>query len=647
MATMPDGYYNRFDASKRYDAHLFRAGKTLQSAELNELQSASTARLKDIADVLFKDGDVIRDGQVSVNAATGAVQCQSGAVYLRGSVRGVAPASLTIPVVGTVAIGICLTDSVVTEVEDVDLRDPAVGLRNYREPGAHRLKTLAVWASDQSACSGDFYPVYYVDDGYLRAKEAPPSVDLVSLALAKYDRDSAGGTYIVSGLSVSADADVGGNQVYILSEGRARCYGFAIEQQTSKRITYDAQPYARAITSEPHTASGGTERITTNYHPIAGVSSVIAMKEVSNRAITHGAYLGVSDPIGETSVASVSSISSLPNGAGTVYHSGTDYNLSGDTIDWSPSGAEPATGSTYYVTFRYLADVTPGSHDATGFEVTGAVSGSSVLVTYSYYMPRIDRLCLNRDGAVVWVRGTPADWNPWPPEVSRELLPVAKIYQTWDDGRMVIRDGARTVPMDELAQIQSKLDRLISLTAQERLRGDANLRDASLKKSIFVDPLQDDSMRDQGLAQTGAVYMGVLTLPISVAATRLDDVGISHLSATPAVLIEQPLRTGSMKVNPYLAFAPAPASVALMPAVDRWTSFDAAWAASQETRTISIGQGVLIDTRTEIMEVVLQRSTVPDQYLRQIEVAFTASGFGPNEVLQSVTFDGLAVTVTP
>jgi len=44
------GYYNRFDAADRYDELLFRAGKGLQSAELNEVQSTLVDRLKRIAD---------------------------------------------------------------------------------------------------------------------------------------------------------------------------------------------------------------------------------------------------------------------------------------------------------------------------------------------------------------------------------------------------------------------------------------------------------------------------------------------------------------------------------------------------------------------------------------------------------------------
>nr|WP_232003081.1 DUF4815 domain-containing protein [Pseudoalteromonas piscicida] len=53
-------YYQQFDPAKRYSQLLFRASKGLQSRELNDLQLQSQHHVKGIADVLMKDGDVVK-----------------------------------------------------------------------------------------------------------------------------------------------------------------------------------------------------------------------------------------------------------------------------------------------------------------------------------------------------------------------------------------------------------------------------------------------------------------------------------------------------------------------------------------------------------------------------------------------------------
>ena len=87
---MIEQYYNRFNAADNHEQILFRADRVLQSAELNEIQSAALARLQGVSDALFKDGDVIRDARVHIDPDTGASSCEAGAIYIRGAVRGLA-----------------------------------------------------------------------------------------------------------------------------------------------------------------------------------------------------------------------------------------------------------------------------------------------------------------------------------------------------------------------------------------------------------------------------------------------------------------------------------------------------------------------------------------------------------------------------
>lgn len=642
---MITGYFNRFDPTKEYEEHLFRAGYVLQSAELNEIQSAINYRMKGIADSLFKDGDVIRDAGIVVDANTGIVQCQPGAVYLRGAVRGMPPASLTIPTTGVVAIGIYLRSQSVTEIDDPGLRDPASLTRNYQEPGAGRLKVSAAWGYSGDSQLGDFFPVYTVEDGQLRAKEAPPNLDSFNQALARYDRDSAGGTYVVSGLTVQRLDDLpDGRQVYSVAEGRARVNGYGVEMTTARRLIYNATPDLRSITNEPHmSTTASAQRINVDRTPINDITelTITAEKTVT---MTHGGFVGAQDPLPDTSVLQILEVKQ----GGTTYTAGVDYQLTAGKVDWRLDGAEPATGSTYTVKYQYLANVTPTSVDDTGFTVTGAVVGTLVLVSYNQKLPRIDRLAMTAGGEFTWIQGVSADWNPQPPIVPSDMLPLASIYQRWTADTTVTNDSVRVVPMPELAAINGRIDYVLGLVAQQRLEASANLREATQKKGIFTDPFLDDSLRDAGASQTGAIFGGELTLPVTINAVSAPSSDItvpSTLAYSLSDLLVQLARTGSMKINPYMAFDPIPAAVTLTPAIDNWTEFRTTWA-SPTTERINIGSGNASSTTTSQRVDVLSSVSRPAEFLRQIEVRFRLEGFGPNEVLSSVQFDGVSVTAT-
>ena len=645
---MITGHYDRFDPTKEYESHLFRAGYVLQSAELNEIQSATQYRIKSIGDALFKDGDVVRDGGLIVDENTGIARCESGAIYLRGAVRGVPPATLTIPTTGTIAVGVYLRTTAVTELDDPELRDPASMTRNYQEPGAGRKKVSALWGYSGDAQAGDFFPVYTVEDGVLRAKEAPPNLDSFNQALARYDRDSAGGSYVVSGLTVQRQANlVTGEQVYTVAEGRARVNGYGVELTTSRRLVYAAAPDLRPINSEPHvSATAAAQRINVDRTPINNIAEVNITAE-KTVTLTHGGFVGAMDPLPDTSVLQLLEVKQ----GGTTYTQGVDYKLTSGQVDWSLAGAEPATGSTYTVKYQYIAAVTPTAVDDTGFTVTGAVVGTLVLVTYNQKLPRIDRLAMTSDGSFVWLKGVSAEWNPQAPNIPADMLGLASVYQLWTDRTTVTNDGVRVVPMPELSAINSRLDYMLGLIAQQRLEGSANLREATQKKGLATDPFLDDSLRDAGVAQTAAIVDGELTLAVSVAKVSqmpADITAPSFLTYSLAERLSQLARTGTMKVNPYMAFDPIPGVVTLTPGYDRWTDVNTSWASEitqRFTRVFSLGLLLSIETTQRVD--LLSTTSRAAEYLRQIEVQFSVNGFGPGETLTSLIFDGIPVTANP
>lgn len=670
---MIDGYYNRFDPEKNYDSHVFISGRVLQSAELNEIQSAIKHRLRGVADALFKDGDIIRDAELIVNAETGHAQAGSGAVYLAGAVRGVAPKTFTIPVVGTVAVGIRLVTNVITEIEDPSLRDPATITRNYMEPGAAREQVVAEWAFQGDGGEGEFFPIYTVENGVVHPKEPPPNLDAVTNAIASYDRDNSGGNYVVNGLLVEAVPGPDDNtDSFIISAGRARVQGYAVTTTYDTRLNRTKEPDLGLVSSEPHVAeAGSSQRINVDRAPIASIHQVQVTRD-KTVTVTRGMVAGGMDSLPDTSVLQLLSVT---QGA-TEYVIGEDVRLTGGMVDWSLAGSEPSGGSTYTVQYRYIVTETPDPEDwdEDGLTVYDAVEGSLILVTYESKLPRIDRLCIDRDGRFIWATGISDPFTPGIPAAPSGTVPLARVIYTWREGELpnVINDAVRTVSMDELQQINARIDALADIMARNQLASSADMREAILKKGILVDPFLDNSVRDLGVEQTAAVANGALTLPIDATASPLEASNQQPNVLTRTgfkVTLRQESITGGMKINPYMAFPPNPAEVEIDPAKDYWTETTVRHTSDVNYRNITNksaktailgaayywGYGLYrhfagsyttstTTTRTTSSMSVNNYKVGDIEHLREIEIRLKATGFEPNEPVQELRFDGVVVT---
>ena len=99
-----------------------------------------------------------------------------------------------------------------------------------------------------------------------------------------------------------------------------------------------------------------------------------------------------------------------------------------------------------------------------------------------------------------------------------------------------------------------------------------------------------------------------------------------------------------MPVNPYSAFDPIPATVALNPPADHFTESYSSFT-SDATAVMYQGSGLLsYVSGSSTTTQVVSSTTRAAQYIRQIDVLFTISGFKPNENLTTITFDGIPVT---
>ncbi|MCA3200334.1 DUF4815 domain-containing protein, partial [Cupriavidus sp.] len=551
---MLERYYNRFDPAKRYVELLFRAGDGLQSAELNEIQAMLKHQLRGVADALLKDGDLVAGGAITVDPDTGETNCAAGRIYLAGRVHELNAAQFAVPTTGLVTIGVRRRTRVVTELDDPSLRDPAVGTRNYQEPGAGRIEETVVWAYDGDGQPGDFYPVATVVDGVLQNRERPPAFDSVNQVVARYDYE-ANGHYIVSGFTVrflerrAAD----GKLVFMVSAGVANVLGFKVERTHDERLLVDWDPDIKRVLAEPHVFSpdvDGNMRINTNYAPLDAVVRVQGTKR-KTATITHGVFSGAADTLPDASVVQVLEVKQDT----TVYQAGTDYTVAGNVINWAPSGAEPAPGSQYTVTYDYIAQVSPSAVDETGFTVSEFVAGTLVQVDYDWRLPRIDALAISRDGLITRIKGVAVEKNPSAPVVPADMLRVVDLSLTWRNLNpvTVIASGVRAVPTDQIEAMRQDIDRLYDLLSRNRLSQDITLREPAAKKGVFVDPFFDDDLRDAGIEQNAVIVNQSLMAPI--AATPLGPylAEIQTLPHAYRTVLEQTARTGSMKVNPYQA----------------------------------------------------------------------------------------------
>lgn len=662
------GYYNRFQPSQNFDELLFRASKGLQSAELNEIQSVINDRMTNIADALFNDGAVIRDCDVVVDPVTGAVKVSSGALYVQGAVREVAERNdMVISVTGSVDIGVYVTEEEITELEESSLRDPAVGTRNYNEPGAGRKRVTIAWG--YSGDGGDpayFYPVFSVLNGYLLDSSDPPVLDSAQQLVARYDRE-ANGNYIVKGLGVTHSALSGIEHTLIVEAGVANVQGVKIDKPRSQPFVYDEDPDLQQISNEPKTSStAGSQTITTTYKPLDSVQDVVITTETTE-TVTHGSFSGASDALANTSVLSITSITQ----GGTTYVTGTDFTLNGDQVDWSPSGNEPAPGSTYTVVYRHLISVTPTNLDlaAGTFDITGAVVGTLVLLDYRWKLPRFDLLTMNNDGVLSRQKGISHRFDPQIPDGAIDATVLAVLENKWgqatgvDQSEMVF-----AVPFSKIAELQKSIGELFELVAVERLERDISSKAPTTKNGVFVDPFLDDDLRDNGYTggPTGENIPGgdavivetELMLPLDAEAIPFPDnngqseteepVSLAPLNTLPytkSAVISQPLRTQSMKINPYQAFEPMAASARIHPAQDTivrttWRRRTDTFITNPHRRFKRNGRQRPIRTIDTIRTLETVETKWDLDRLRERDVRFRIFGFRPGEQLTRVRFAG-------
>ncbi|WP_019222497.1 DUF4815 domain-containing protein [Bartonella rattaustraliani] len=612
----------------------------LQSGELNEMQTIIRGRHDRLGRLVAKEGDRVERADAFVNKDSQTVTLTEGKIYIAGDIFPVCYAVLNnVSMIGRVEIGVKLQKKWVTYEDDPELLGQIPGSLAEGEPGAAREVAKLVWALKEDDQQGTFFPVYILQDGILIDQKSPSLLEPAMQAIAAYDR--AHGHYIVSGCRVTALGKNGHNQVFSIQEGEANINGFKRKRLAALRHEEVEDFSTSAVPSETHifTPSKGKTSFTFKpyYFPIAAVQSILLTKE-KTVTITRGAIAAGRDGVPDKSITAFIKIVQ----GGKEFKEGTDFKKTGDTIDWAPVGDEPLLGSSYTVTYRYRAKITADKVTAQEITVSGGAEGGDIIVSYTYKLPRIDRIGLNTKGNVVYIKGVSSD-QPMAPSVPDDVLSLATITNNWLETPQVINDGTRVAPYDEMWRYFQRILSLDRLMQLERIKSNVDSKEPVAKKGMFADPFLDDSYRDEGFPQTGAIGNGILQLAIDPSFYTAHLTAPVTLDWTNEVIIAQELTTACEKINPYQNFSPLPGTVTLTPATDFWHEQRTDWLSSV-TNQLNMGwnRGRTI-RNTEVRDDLVNARQEQIDFLRQIKLNFKIEGFGKGEILESLTFDGVNV----
>lgn len=635
--TFPDIYDRSLTAPLR-DRVLFREGRLTQAGEVNEALSIIERKRIATSNMVARDGDRVSGAEIIVDRDAETATLTAGTLYARGDVRPVAAAVLVdVPMAGDIIIGVRITATVVTHEDDASLLGLHPGVESTGEDGAVREVQTLAWGFSGDGEDGDLLQVYLLRNGQVVDQTPPPSYSGFAAFLAPITF-GANGSYVESGCLVTPLGLSAGSQVFSVAEGVASILGYRRTRFTATRYSEPEAPDMRSIAAEPHTfddGGTGTAVITLNHRPINSVATAIITKQATETIVRGGAANG-SDLLTHPGVTSIISV---VQGV-TTFTATTDYVRTGDRVDWAPGGSEPAGGSSYDVTYRYLEAVTPAAVGLDTVTLTGGVTGQTVLVSYAYRLPRFDRICLDRDGNVVYLKGVPAIEQPQAPDTPATLLSLAVVQNDWRGTPVVDNDtGNRSIPFTQMWAYFRRLVDLVDLIALERLQANISFREPVAKKGVFVDPFTTDRYRDAGEAQTGAVFGGTFQLAIDPTFHSFALATAQSLNFAEEAVIRQEFVTGCTKINPYQSFSRLPAKLTITPREDFWTETNEVWLSAQ---TEVFGQGSQSRLVQSRVETTTTEATA--RFLRQISIAFTIDGFGVGETLDELLFDSLDVT---
>lgn len=394
-------YFDRFghlaagegtEDSKGWDSILFRSGLVCQAAELNEIQSVGAYYLKNLGLAIFNEGDIVSGLSIWQQKSDGTnfMHVLAGKVFIDGKVRHISQQNnIKLDATGTEYLGLKLDVKYLTENDDSSYRDPAEGFDNYNQAGAHRRRFDYTWKVWRPGTDTTYVQVFELYNGYQRnLTQGSPAFSKIYDALARRTFDESG-DYMLRPFQVSVKNNPNDSSTMYVITGKGKAYvrGHEIDMGTSQQTLFEKARDLRGVTGDAITYRKDTAvyELTDDY--VASISSVTANVLVVE-AVTRGAAAGGTDALTNTPVQDILQVCAsygeldatrqLLETTVTPYTESTDWNQTGNTVDWSPGGAEPAGASTYYVLYTYQTTLTPAVRTKTRINALAVTRSGSL-----------------------------------------------------------------------------------------------------------------------------------------------------------------------------------------------------------------------------------------------------------------------------
>lgn len=620
-------YNDRFDPSANRTRVLFRPDRALQQAELNEMQSIQDNNILQLGNRIFSDGAMQNGMSFSIDSNAKTITVEDGAVYLAGKVRNFTKQTIPFNGVGNEKIGVKVQQSIVDYNTDPTLLDQTQGVENYLGQGADRLVENVILVKDDPTAA----TIYEFNDGVLFVQPDRPEFSIINDTLATRTYEESG-SYQVEGFKMWAEkSQLEGMVDLVIDSGTAYVMGYRIHKPTATRIPVPKSTDFHTVAQETHTYMTSSRYIMVGSDSVKSVNQVIARTQSpsSGVTVTKGAADG-RDPLpSQYTSIDPSTVNLWTNNPQKYYTRGTDYNIVEENgiqyVDWNTgaNGTEPATGSSYIMTFDYdcvmkpnidyKVTTTPHTGDA-GWDTKIDWNGMTGLkpkdnglirVSYDFYLARADLITLDKTGSFTVITGQSDRTDIAEPPVTKDPLTLTMgtifVYPN-SDTAIATNTGVFRLSMADLQNIKSRLEDVEYNQAIQALENASIATEDPLAlRGVFADGFVDFSRMDTNLSSVAVSFddasiTTIVNAPESQVKTPsfAQSASLAHLWGkvvtapyTENKEIYQPFATEAMNVNPYAVYDKL-GVLQLSPSKDNWIEQNKITVNKEDTMTVKM-----------------------------------------------------------